>query len=208
MLPADLRRAEQEAQLACRTALAADSRGLWTVDLRFEGLRMLPVVLRLAEDLLEPHPDLRILFSDMGATALARRDAPHLADRIASLDDQRRLQQQGSTAAGPLLLVGVSPADGELVEALCGEHRGAMVLVNGSLEDRAVGIGSVARSRRRTFVSRWQAAYALIPTAVSALRRAYPDPWTLYRLDADGYRPVAEFEQRPDPEQQAEALAG
>ncbi len=207
MLPADLRSAEQEAQRACAAAIAAEDRGLWTLEMRFEGLRLLPVVLRLAQALLSPYPDLRVLFSDMGATALARRDAPDLADRIASLGDQRRRQEQNGSSSGLLLLVGVSPADVDQVEAVCADHRGALLLVNGSLEDRAVGIGSVARSRRRSFVSRWQAAYALVPTSVSALRRAYPGPWELYRLDADGYRPVAQFEQRPDGEQQAEALA-
>jgi hypothetical protein len=70
-----------------------------------------------------------------------------------------------------------------------------------------VGIGSVARGRRRTFLRRWQAAYALIPGSVSALRRAYPAPWELYRLDSDGYRFAASFEKRPDAEEQAEALA-
>jgi hypothetical protein len=69
-----------------------------------------------------------------------------------------------------------------------------------------VGIGSVARQRRRGFLSLWQVAYALIPQSGSALRRAFPDPWELYRLDADGFRRVAEFEQKPDGEQQAEAL--
>jgi hypothetical protein len=208
MLPADLRSAELEALAACAEALAADPRGLWTLELRFEGLRLLPVVLRLARALLSGSADLRLLYSDMGATALARRDAPDLAERIASLADERRLQQQGSPSSGPLLMVGVGAADADLVEAVCGDHRNGVILINASLEDAAVGIGSVARSRRRGFISRWQAAYALVPGAVSALRRAYPGPWELYRLDPDGYRPVTTFDHRPDGEQQAEALAG
>jgi hypothetical protein len=81
-----------------------------------------------------------------------------------------------------------------------------VVLLNPALEDAAVGIGSVARQRRRGFLSLWQAAYALIPQGGSALRRAFPGPWELYRLDPDGYRPAAQFEQKPDGEQQAEAL--
>jgi hypothetical protein len=92
------------------------------------------------------------------------------------------------------------------VEAVCGTHRGAAVLINPALVDAAVGVGSVARQRRRGFLAQWQAAYALIPEIDRALRRAHPGPWELYRLDPDGFRPCAEFEQRPDAEQQLQSL--
>jgi hypothetical protein len=81
-----------------------------------------------------------------------------------------------------------------------------VVLLNGKLEDAAVGIGTVARDRRKGFLSGWQSAYALIPTAEGALRRGYPAEWELYRRDPDGHRFVASFELKPDAEQQAEAL--
>jgi hypothetical protein len=81
-------------------------------------------------------------------------------------------------------------------------------MLNGSLEDAAVGIGSVARERRRGFLSQWQPAYALQPLDGSALRFAFPGPWELYRQDPDGFRLAATFEQRPDLEMQLAALAG
>lgn len=40
------------------------------------------------------------------------------------------------------------------------------------------------------------------------MRRAFPGSWELYRQDTDGYRLVESFEQKPDAEQQALALAG
>jgi hypothetical protein len=43
-----------------------------------------------------------------------------------------------------------------------------VVTLNGRLEDAAVGIGSVARERRRGFGAQWQAAYELRPFADSA----------------------------------------
>jgi hypothetical protein len=205
MLPPDLQSAEAQALDAIRAALAAGSGGRWTVELRFEGLRVLPVALRLASDLAQDSVPLRLLCADMGATALARRDAPGLAERIASFGDQLRLQSE-SPSEGVLLLLGASQAEYEQVEQVCGNHRGPVVLINSALEDAAVGIGSVARQRRRGFLSQWEAAYALIPMAESALRRAYPASWELYRLDPDGYRLAAEFDRRPDGEQQAEAL--
>jgi hypothetical protein len=204
MLPADLQAAEAQALAALRSALGADPAGRWTMELRFEGLRLLPVVLRLARALQEER-ELGLLFADAGAAALARRDGADLAPRIASFADQRRVQA-AAPSDGLLLLVGASQAEYEEVERLCGDHRGAVVLINAVLEDGAVGIGSVARQRRRGFLSTWQAAYALIPQAAGVLRRAHPGDWELYRLDPDGYRLAAHFERKPDGEQQQEAL--
>lgn len=204
MLPADLRTAEAQLLDALRAALAAETAGRWTVELRFEGLRLLPVALRLAASLAEGG-DTTLLLPDAGAAALARRDAPDLAAPIASFSDHLRRQGEGGSE-GLLLLVAPSQAEYDTVESLCGRHRGPVVLLNPALEDAAVGIGSVARQRRRGFLSLWQAAYALIPQGGSALRRTFPGPWELYRLDPDGYRPAAQFEQKPDGEQQAEAL--
>ncbi|WP_216903036.1 DUF1995 family protein [Synechococcus sp. CCY 9618] len=207
MLPADLRTAEAEALQSLQAALATGSSGRWTVEFRFEGLRLLPVVLRLLEGLQGERDDVRLLFPDAGAMALARRDAPALAPSIASFGDQRRLQQEGPSQ-GVLVLVGASQAEYELVEQVCGGHGGSVVLVNPSLEDAAVGIGSVARQRRRGFLAGWLAAYALLPQADSALRCAFPDDWELYRRDDDGYRLAARFEQKPDAEQRDLALSG
>jgi hypothetical protein len=204
MLPADLRTAEAELLASLQAALAAEPNGRWTAELRFEGLRLLPVALRLAAAL-AARGDTALLLPDAGSAALASRDAPDLAATVASFSDHLRRQGEGGSE-GLLLLVAASQAEYETVEALCGRHRGAVVLLNPALEDAAVGIGSVARSRRRGFLSQWQPAYALVPQAASALRRAFPDPWELYRLDPDGFRAVASFEQKPDGEQQAEAL--
>ena len=212
MLPPDLRTAEAETLEALRSALAADPRGRWTVELRFEGLRLLAPVLRLAAALEAETVPLRLLFPDAGAAALARRDGPALAERIASFADQLRRQgregdEQPSESDALLLLVGASQADYGEVEALCQAHRGPVVLINPGLEDAAVGIGSVARQRRRGFLALWKAAYALIPQAATALRRCHPDDWELYRLDPDGYRLVGRFDHRPDAEEQDTALA-
>ena len=85
MLPADLRTAETELLEAVRAALAKGGRGLWTAELRFEGLRILPVALRLLANLQPQVAGIRLLCADAGATALAKRDAPDLADSISSL---------------------------------------------------------------------------------------------------------------------------
>jgi hypothetical protein len=209
MLPPDLRAAEHQALEAVLQALADDPRGRWSLDWRFEGLRLLPPVLRLSEALSASHPQLSLLFPDAGAAALARRDAPDQADRVADFRGHlRRLEADQGAATSPVLLaVAPNQADYEDFEKVCAAHRGAVLVINGSLEDAAVGIGSVARERRRGFLAQWQAAYHLQPLDGAALRRAFPGPWELYRQDADGFRLAASFEQKPDGEQQAEALA-
>lgn len=206
MLPADLRSAEAEALSAVQAALAAGARGLWTVEFRFEGLRIMPLALRLLAALTPSQPGIRLLFPDAGATALAKRDAPDQATQISSIGDVMRLQQADGGSDGVLILAAPTPADYDEVESLCALHRGSVLLLNGRLEDAAVGIGTVARERRKGFLAGWQSAYALIPTAEGALRRVYPDDWQLYRRDPDGYRFVTGFDSRPDAEQQAEAL--
>lgn len=207
MLPADLAAAEAQARDALLAALVADVNGRWTVEWRFEGLRLLPLALRLARQLVAAGREPRLVFADAGAAALAKRDGPDLAERCADFNSLLREQGQ-ETSQGLLLAVAPSPAEYGDFERLCQQHRGAVVTLNGRLEDAAVGIGSVARQRRRGFVAEWQAAYCLQPLAEGVLRRSYPDQWQLYREDVDGFRLANQFERRPDGEQIAEALAG
>ncbi|MFN9624050.1 MAG: DUF1995 family protein [Cyanobacteriota bacterium] len=208
MLPSDLRQAEAQALSALHSALAGGGRGRWTVELRFEGLKVLPLALRLAPFLRDRPEELRILFADAGATALARRDGGELAPLIRSLGDHRRRREAGEDGDALLLVVQPGPSDYELVEAVCEAQRGPVVLLNPALEDAAVGIGSVARARRKGFLAEWQAAYALRPFSDSALRRAHPGDWELWRLDPDGFRLAACFPRKPDAEEQAAALSG
>ncbi len=213
VLPADLRAAEAQALAALGQALGARAAGRWTVELRFEGLRLLPVALRLLEALNRGEPTATLVFTDAGAAALARRDAPEQAERLTSLSDRRRLQRRAAESeepsedAGVLVLVAPSQAEYSEVEEICLAHRGAVVLLNGRLEDAAIGIGSVARERRRGFLATWESAYALIPRGASALRRSFPDSWELYRQDPDGFRLAGRFETKPDQEEIDQALA-
>lgn len=208
MLPADLQTAEAETHSGVLAALAADPLGRWTVEWRFEGLRLLAPVLRLHQQLIASGLEVTLLFSDAGGAALARREAPERAEVILDFRQLRQRQQQQGNSEGVLLVVAPAAADYEDFEPLCLAHRGAVVMVNGRLEDAAVGIGSVARERRRGFVSTWISAYALIPLDGGALRHAVPGPWQLYRLDPDGYRAVGSSEQKPDAEVIAAALNG
>ena len=203
-LPADLLKAEADLLEAVKAALTSGDGSRWGATLRFENLRLLPVALRLADALATAYPDLRVLWPDAGAAALARRDAPELAPAIADFN-------QWTSKADPdalLLVVGPQPSDYDTFMALCENHRGAVVMLNGRLEDAAVGIGSVARERRRGFVASWQQAYWLQPLEGGALMRSFPEDWSLFRQDPDGYRWLSASANRPDPETLAALLAG
>lgn len=206
-LPADLASAEQRMQQALLEALSSGDGKRWGVALRFENLRVLPVALRLARAITEAGRVLTLLWPDAGAAALARRDAPDLQENI--LDFRQWLLANADQPSEDLLLaVMPMPADYEDFLKVCESHQGPVAMVNGRLEDAAVGIGSVARERRRGFVSSWQQAYWLEPLDGGALMRSFPDNWHLYRADPDGYRQISVFETRPDPETVAATLAG
>jgi hypothetical protein len=206
-LPADLLMAEAQLQEAVVAALASGAARRWSANLRFENLRILPVALRLARALLAKDCPVLIVWPDAGAAALSRRDAVALSPF--TLDFNQLKQKESSVPDTRVLLaVGPQPSDYDEFEAVCGEHAGPVVMLNGRLEDAAVGIGSVARERRRGFVATWQQAYWLQPLEGGALLRSYPEPWQLFRLDSDGYRRLSSFETRPDPETIAAVLAG
>ncbi len=198
-LPADLFAAEAMALAAVLSALSNQSVGRWSVTMKFEGLRLMPVAIRMTQALGENSLKPLLVWPDAGAAALARRDAPELALDIRSIRDQ--LNSDHADDNNRLLLVaGPQMSDYDEFADLCEKHAGSVVMLNGRLEDAAVGIGSVARARRRGFMSSWQQAYWLEPLAGGALMRAYPEEWMLFRADADGYRYAAGFEERPDAE--------
>ena len=205
-LPADLAAAEAELLTALESALASQSKGRWTLDLRFEGLRLAPVALRLQRQLDQPERRCKLLFADAGATALAKRDAPDQADAITSVADCYRGELPAESSV--LICVTPGPPDYDEVETLCDKFAGPVVLLNGRLEDAAVGIGSVARERRRGFMAQWQSAYTLQPLNAAALRHAHPGDWQIYRLDPDGYRLAGSQESKPAPEELDELLSG
>jgi len=206
-LPADLRAAEADALQALLHALRHEEGSRWAVTWRFEGLRLLPVVIRFVAGMREAGFDPVIAWPDAGAAALAQRDAPALAEACCSLMDLNR-GRFADQADRCLLAVAPQPSDYEDLESAVVAWTGQVAMLNGRLEDAAVGIGNVARTRRKGFVATWQVAYWLEPLAEGALQRQCPDPWWVFRRDPDGHRAVGSFETRPDPEAVEAALYG
>ena len=188
-------------------ALREEEGNRWSVTWRFEGLRLLPVVIRLTEALREAGLDPVLAWPDAGAAALAQRDAPSLASACCSLMDLKRGRFSDDNDR-LLLAVAPQPSDYDDFEAVADAWAGPVAMVNGRLEDAAVGIGNVARTRRKGFVAQWKVAYWLEPLAQGALQHEAPGPWWLFRNDPDGHRAIAIFENRPDPEGIEDALFG
>tara|TARA_B100001059_G_scaffold205943_2_gene216360 strand:+ start:1751 stop:2287 length:537 start_codon:yes stop_codon:yes gene_type:complete len=149
---------------------------------------------------------LLLAWPDAGAAALAKRDGPDIAECCVDLNQLQR-DPAWAGRGDLLLIVGAQPSDYETVEAICAQWFEPVVLLNSRLEDAAVGIGSVARQRRKGFMSTWQSAFHLEPFLQGALLQEHQQQWDLFRQDSDGYRWVQQFDARPDQEQIDEALA-
>lgn len=197
-LPGDINAARRQCAAALEAALA-DGLTRLQVDLRFEGLRWPAVAHGLCQALQqrENREIVVLAFADMGAAALARRDFDRSAAEAVTFADLA----SGRCPATSALYMAVTPTapDFTAFENACtalGEC--PIIALNPRLEDAAVGIGSVARARRRGFLARWRVVYGLYPLEQAALAYSHPGPWRLFREDPDGFRLVASLPQRPD----------
>ncbi|SAY38804.1 DUF1995 family protein [Candidatus Synechococcus spongiarum] len=197
-LPTDLNAARRQCAAALEAALA-DGLTRLQVDLRFEGLRWPTVAHGLCQALQqrENRGTVVLAFADMGAAALARRDFDRSAAAAVTFADLA----SGRCPANAPLYMAVTPTapDFTAFETACtalGER--PVIVLNPRLEDAAVGIGSIARARRRGFLARWHLVYGLYPLEQAALAYAHPGPWQLFREDPDGFRLMASLPQRPD----------
>ncbi len=190
-----------------KQALCDRQQRRWTVTWRFEGLRLLNPALRIAQALQAEGHDVVLGWPDAGSAALAQRESPELASHCLALKDLM-LSSDPELKGRLLLAIGPQPSDYGLVEQICNDWEGPVVLLNGKLEDAGVGIGSVARGRRKGFLSIWRSAFHLEPLAEGALLQTEQEMWHLFQADPDGYRFLATMPSKPDAEAIAMALNG
>ena len=205
-LPADLATAEQDLRRAVLDALAAAQSRRLSASLLFENLRLLPVALRLGVALNDAGMEPTLLWPDAGGAALARREAPELKEAIKDFN-QWSADPNAGERTNLIVAIAPQPSDYDAFQEICEAHAGMVLMLNGRLEDAAVGIGSVARERRRGFVASWTACYWLQPVDAGALMRIHPDDWRVFRQDPDGYRLAGTLTTRPDSEALAELLS-
>ncbi len=198
-LPLDLLQAETLLVNSIEKIYKTNSSDRILATLKFEGLKLMPIIFRLNNNLRNKKIKSCLLWSDAGGTALAQQQLPDQRMNIYSFSDALK---SDSTCNNYDIAVAVSPQhyDYEIFEQLCETLQIKILAVNGRFEDSAVGIGSVGRERRKNFIASWQTGFHLEPITGGALMKAFPDPWMLFRSDTDGYRFVCSFDSRPNSE--------
>ncbi|WP_320674677.1 DUF1995 family protein [Prochlorococcus sp. MIT 1341] len=203
VLPKDLREAEFRLFKSSIASLGKNPLGRWIVTLKFEGLKLLPLVIRYSRELLKSHKNHYLAFPDAGATALAKREYPEMSEKIFSFNEVKTKQL---VQPNILLAVMPTPPDFEIFEDIANKYSGPIVMINGNLEDSVVGIGSVARDRRKRFLSSWNVSYWLEPLKAGALMKAFPSDWILFQLTDQGYSYKSKFTDKPTSEEIYELL--
>ena len=197
-LPADLEEAEINVYDSIQSYFLSNSdQSFLSINLKFEGLRLNPIIFRLSNKLSELQYDNILLWADAGGAALAKRDNPELANKIYTF---KEFINSSDLINSILLVCSPQPYDIEMFEQVCSHAKSTVIMLNGKLEDPIVGIGSVGREMRKRFAEKWQVVYFVQPLSLGALSKKFPNDWDLFKLESNGYSFVKSFEKRPDDE--------
>ena len=197
-LPADLEEAEINVYDSIQSYFLSNSdQSFLSINLKFEGLRLNPIIFRLSKKLTKIKYENILLWADAGGAALAKRDNPELANKIYTF---KEFINSSDLINSILLVCSPQPYDIEMFEQVCSHAKSTVIMLNGKLEDPIVGIGSVGREMRKRFAEKWQVVYFVQPLSLGALSKKFPNDWDLFKLESNGYSFVKSFEKRPDDE--------
>ncbi len=200
-LPNSLEEAVEQAKQATQAALA-DGYKLIQIELVFPEIELeaQSIAQQLIPVLEESGSQLKVLFPDTGAAALARRDWGQTSFRVSDIGTSRspvdsRVQDDDQQ----FLVVSPSPVEVSQVEKLsqlAGDR--PVILLNPRLEDVAIiGIGYAARQLRERLINKIESCYYLRPLEGAALYRCYPSMWEIW-LEIDGqYQLIAQQPTKP-----------
>ena len=198
-LPLDLNEAEERLFKSLAENLTDSKSRLLSACLKFENIGINSIVYRLSEKLIKIGINVYLLWPDTGAAALGRRDYQTLSKNIYSYNEfSKSINELDSKYL--LLAISPQPFDFDEFKKICMDYTGSIFMINGKLEDTAVGIGTVGRERRRDFIYSWNTVFWLQPLPKGALLKEKANSWDLFRLDPDGYRFSQNFESKPDEE--------
>ena len=197
-LPSDLKEAESNVYESIQSYFLSNSdKSFLSINLKFDGLRLNPIIFRLSNKLSEIKYDNILLWADAGGAALAKRDNPKLANKIFTF---KEFINSTESLNSVLLVCSPQPYDIELFEQVCSHTNSTVIMINGKLEDPIVGIGSVGREMRKRFAEKWKIIYYVQPLSMGALLKSFPNNWELFKLNPNGYSFVKSFDERPDDE--------
>lgn len=193
---------EESIALAQTAALAAIADGYQriSVEILIPELKSLDLAQQFITAFADRGNTLKVLCSDTGAAALARRDWTDVNFKISDLGSSRspvteKIQDEDR------LFIAIEPSavEVEQVEKLCNAAGDRpVILFLPRLEDAAiVGIGYAARQLRDRFLTTLHAAYYIKPLETSAIYRCYPEQWQVWLEQDDNYTLLAERPQKP-----------
>jgi len=197
-LPSDLLEAESNIFESIQSYFLINAeKSFLSISLRFEGLRINPIIFRLSDKLNKSKYDNILLWADAGGAALAKRDNPELANKIFTF---KEFLNSSELLNSILLVCSPQPYDIDMFEKVCSHTNSTVIMINGKLEDPIVGIGSVGREMRKRFAEKWNVVYFVQPLSLGALLKKFPNDWQLFKLNPNGYSFVKSFDKRPDDE--------
>ena len=196
-LPKDLNESLKNMEEAIIPSLL-DSNRRFTIELKFEGLKYNKIGITIYKILARKN-NVFITFADQGAAALAQRDYPDIKDKIftfSSFNESINIKNNDSVMISML----PQPFDFDSFEEMSENYQGIHYSLNPKFEDLNIGIGSVIRERRKTFVKKWSNIYFLQPINKGALMHIFPNNWLLFKEENKKYFFKKEFEYKPDNE--------
>ena len=197
LLPKDLNKALEDMENSVIASKESSSLR-FLIELKFEGLKINKIALRL-NNLFLNNKKTYLTFSDSGSAALAQRDNESIKENIftfKTFNDSKHISEENSI----LISISPQPFDFDTFEPMCENFKGKHYSINPKFEDANVGIGSVIRERRNSFVKNWVNIYFIQPLNKGALMHIYPNKWSLFKEINNKYFFIKDFDTKPDNE--------
>ncbi len=185
VLPSDLLQCEEALLDSLLTSKKSSSFSRLAVNLKFEGLKIDPVIFRLIKRLDSALIKSCIAYSDVGSSALAKRDYPNFSDRIFTFKDL--ISNQKFDLDTLIIAVSPQPYDFDQFEDMSINNDNDILMINGRLEETSIGVGLVGREKRVRFIRSWEYIFWLEPLPNGAIYRNYPSEWKVFKYTRDGY---------------------
>ncbi|AFY61612.1 DUF1995 family protein [Synechococcus sp. PCC 6312] len=206
-VPTSLDEVINQAKTATQVALDAGINRI-QIEILLPDLQVMPLAWSYLELFQDLGVHLKVFFADAGAAALARRDWQNPIFSVRGVNELLEPVQDSDQA---FVCITPSPVEVSYIEQMCNAAGNRpFILLNPKLQDVAiVGIGYAGRQLRERFLNTLETAYYIRPLDdTTALLRAYPGDWEIWR-DVNGeYQRLGATPAKPSGEQIDKVLYG